>query len=57
MSDDIRPGFGGVRYTVHIDTDADPAVLEEIRAAAEIGSPMLDNVANATPLAGTIANA
>jgi len=55
VSDDIRPGFGGVRYTVHIDAAADPAVLEEIRAAAEVGSPMLDNVANRTPLTGAVA--
>lgn len=49
-----RPGFGGVRYTVHVDTDADEAVLDEIRRAAEAGSPMVDNVANATPLTGTV---
>jgi len=51
---DIRPGFGAVRYVVHVDTDAPVEVLEEIRAATESGSPMLDNVANATPLAGVV---
>lgn len=52
---DVRPGFDAVRYTVHVDTDADAQTLEEIRAAAEVGSPMLDNVANATPLTGVVA--
>ena len=52
-----RPGYGGVRYTVHVDTDADEAVLDEIRKAAEAGSPMVDNVANATPLDGTVSKA
>jgi uncharacterized OsmC-like protein len=52
--DSTRPGFGSVRYTVHVDTDAPDDVLEEIRKATEVGSPMLDNVANATPLSGVV---
>lgn len=55
IEEDVRPGFDAVRYTVHVDTDADAQTLEEIRAAAEVGSPMLDNVANATPLTGVVA--
>jgi uncharacterized OsmC-like protein len=51
---DTRPGFGAVRYTVHVDTDAPDEVLDEIRKAAEIGSPMVDNVANVTPLIGEV---
>jgi hypothetical protein len=39
---------------VTVDTEADPEVLEEIRAEAQVGSPMLDNVANATPLNGVV---
>ena len=52
--DDTRPGFGSISYTVHVDTDADEATLEEIRKAAEAGSPMVDNTANATPLTGVV---
>lgn len=52
--DDTRPGFGAISYTVHVDTDADDAMLEEIRRAAEAGSPMVDNAANATPLSGSV---
>lgn len=52
--DDTRPGFGSITYTVYVDTDADDAVLEEIRRAAEAGSPMVDNTANATPLSGVV---
>jgi putative redox protein len=51
---ETRPGFGAIRYTVHVDTDADDAVLEDIRKAAEAGSPMVDNVANPTPLSGSV---
>lgn len=54
LADDVRPGFGTVRYQVHVDTDASPEVLEEIKKSAEAGSPMVDNVADATPLEGSI---
>lgn len=50
----VRPGFETVNYTVTVDTDADASVLEEIRAEAQAGSPMLDNVADATPLSGVV---
>ncbi len=52
--DETRPGFGAITYTVHVDTDADEATLEDIRKAAEVGSPMVDNAANATPLSGAV---
>lgn len=52
--DETRPGYGAVRYSVLVDTDASDAALEEVRRAAERGSPMIDNVANATPLDGTV---
>lgn len=51
---DVRPGFGSVRYTVHVDTDADEATLEEIRTAAERTSPMFDNIANGTRVAAAV---
>lgn len=51
---ETRPGFGTIRYTVHVDADADDAQLDEIRKAAEEGSPMVDNVAHATPLQGIV---
>jgi uncharacterized OsmC-like protein len=50
----VRPGFSGLTYEVHVDTDAPAEVLEEIRQAAEATSPMFDNVKNATPLTGTV---
>jgi putative redox protein len=52
--DRTRPGFAAITYTVHVDTDADDATVEEIRKAAEAGSPMTDNTANATPLVGSV---
>lgn len=54
LDSQVRPGFAGVSYTVHVDTDAPPQILEEIRAAAEATSPMFDNVRNATPVTGTV---
>jgi uncharacterized OsmC-like protein len=55
--DETRPGFGSISYTVHVDTDADDATLEDIRKAAEAGSPMVDNAANPTPLRGSVQRA
>lgn len=54
---ETRPGFGAVRYTVDVDADAPADVLEEIRAAAEAGSPMVDNVINPTPVVGEVRTA
>jgi uncharacterized OsmC-like protein len=50
----VRPGFLNLEYDVEVDSDADPKVLEEIKQAAEAGSPMLDNIRNATPVAGKL---
>jgi uncharacterized OsmC-like protein len=46
----IPPGFLNISYTVEVDTDADPGVLEEIRAAAESGSPVTQNVLKGTAI-------
>jgi len=50
----VRPGFSELAYTVEVDTDADLATLEEIRAAAEKTSPVFDNLMRPTPVAGRI---
>jgi uncharacterized OsmC-like protein len=50
----VPPGFLNISYTVEVDTDADPAVLEEIRAAAENGSPVTQNVLRGTPIQAAI---
>jgi uncharacterized OsmC-like protein len=52
LHDSVRPGFSSVRYAVTVDTDAPPAVLEEILVAAERTSPMFDNVAHGAPVEG-----
>lgn len=57
LDEQVRPGFTGITYTVTVDTDADDAVLEEIRKVTEATSPMFDNVLNATPVTGVIARA
>jgi len=50
----IPPGFLNISYTVEVDTDADQAVLDEIRAAAENGSPVTQNVLRGTPIQADI---
>ncbi|MDI3283518.1 OsmC family protein [Polyangium sp. 15x6] len=50
----VRPGFGQLRYTVDVDTDADAATLEEIRIAVERTSPMFDNILRPTPIEGIV---
>jgi uncharacterized OsmC-like protein len=57
IGDEARPGFGGIRYTVRVDSDAAPDVLEEIRRAAEATSPMFDNVTAPTPVTGSVVGA
>lgn len=54
LAQDVRPGFLNLDYSIEVDTDADDAVLEEIKAAAEKGSPMFDNILNGTPVQGQI---
>lgn len=49
-----RPGFEAVRYTVEVDTDAAPEVVEEIRRAAEATSPMFDNIRHPTPVESAV---
>ena len=52
---EVRPGFSALEYEVEVDADADAAVLEEIKQAAEAGSPVLDNIVNETPVSGRVA--
>jgi putative redox protein len=46
----VPPGYLNISYTVEVDADADPATLEEIRQAAENGSPVTQNVLKGTPI-------
>jgi putative redox protein len=54
LDPNIPPGYLNITYTVEVDTDADPAVLEEIRVAAEKGSPVTQNVLQGTPILSEI---
>jgi len=54
LDQSLPPGFLNISYTVEVDTDADPAVLEEIRVAAENGSPVTQNVLRGTPIQADI---
>lgn len=50
LDPDVPPGYLSITYTVEVDTDADPAALEEIRVAAENGSPVTQNVLKGTAI-------
>lgn len=54
LDKDVRPGFGDLEYDVEVDSDADEAVLEEIKAAAEATSPLFDNILRPTGISGKI---
>jgi putative redox protein len=54
LDPDLPPGFLKLSYTVEVDSDADPATLEEIRVAAENGSPVTQNVLKGTPISAEI---
>lgn len=51
----VRPGFGELTYDIKVQTDASAEVLDEIKMAAELGSPMFDNIKNMTPISGHVA--
>ncbi len=52
---DVRPGFGELSYDIKVKTDASDEQLNEIQMAAELGSPMFDNIKNMTPVSGYVA--
>ena len=52
--DNVRPGFTAIRYTVRVDSDADPEVLKEIVRRAEMFSPMRDNILNGVPVSSQL---
>lgn len=54
VDDTVRPGFTNIEYTVRIDSDADPEVLQEILEAAEAGSPMYDNILNGVSITSNL---
>jgi uncharacterized OsmC-like protein len=54
LDQSVPPGYLNISYTVDVDTDADPDVLEEIRTAAENGSPVTQNVLKGTPIQSQI---
>lgn len=50
----VRPGYTRIAYTVKVDTDADPAVLEVIRQLAHRLSPMIETVSHGVPVEGRV---
>ncbi|ADU51859.1 OsmC family protein [Thermaerobacter marianensis DSM 12885] len=50
----VRPGYSRIRYTVKVDPDADPQVLEELRQLAHRLSPMIETVTHGVPVEGRI---
>src|SRR5215475_13262695 len=52
MGDDIRPGYGEVRYTVSVRSPASREAITELLATAERHNPYLDIFGRAVPLRG-----
>ena len=50
----VRPGFSAIRYSVRVESDAPPEVIEDIVGAAEQSSPMLDNISNGVPVSSQV---
>lgn len=50
VEESVRPGYTNIDYTVRLQSEAPPDVLEEILRAAEQTSPMYDNILNGTPI-------
>jgi len=50
---EVPVGFSEVRYTVHLESDADPARLAELISRAERLCPVSVIIAEATPLVGS----
>jgi len=46
----VRPGFRAIRGTVKLDSPAPPAELERLKAHVDAHCPVLDLLANPTPL-------
>jgi uncharacterized OsmC-like protein len=52
MSEEIRPGYGEVRYTISLRSSAPRALVDELIATAERHSPYLDIFGRAVALRG-----
>lgn len=50
LSDDVRPGYGGVRVRYRVESDAPREKIEELCAYVQRTSPVLDIVRNPVPV-------
>jgi len=50
VDESVRPGYQGVRGTVHLTSSAKPEVLEQLRQAVNAHCPVLDIIANPVPV-------
>lgn len=50
LSDQVRPGYDGIRVTCHLKADAPREKLQELRAHVERTSPVLDILRNPVPV-------
>jgi putative redox protein len=57
VDDTVRAGFAAIRGTVHIDADASPSQLEQLKAMVDAHCPVLDMLSTPVPVALTLAGA
>lgn len=56
LSDKIRPGYQGIRFSYHVKADVPRAQLEELCDYVQKTSPVLDIVRNPVPVTVTLAD-
>jgi putative redox protein len=50
VDDSVRPGYQGIRGTVHLTSSATPEALEQLRQVVNAHCPVLDIIANPVPV-------
>ena len=50
LDDTVRSGYETIRFTFHIESDLDDAVLAELVRTAQARSPVYDTVSNKVPV-------
>ncbi len=56
LSEDVRPGYEGIRLVYRVDCDAPPAKVAELWAHVKKTSPVLDIITNPVPVTIVAAN-
>lgn len=56
LSEDVRPGYQGIRLTCNVKSDASPEKIAELSAYVQKTSPVLDIITNPVPVMFSISD-